>query len=995
MINFTPGLAWTWQIAANEASDTKHPFIEKEHLFIALCKVTDLLHPDAFGQIEGLNKNMLKAEFEALEKVFVQLNIDRTMLRRRLRAIVGKGGYRHTENVVHRSEECKGYFKKAEERAVLYKSPEVNIFHLLAVIIENPGLHIANAFSDLKINAQEIKNAVEGIGRELGEAVHAFAKADYPPENAGHASKTPYLDRYGRDVTRLAKEGRLEAVVERRRETLQIIRTLTKGKKNNPLLIGEPGVGKTAIVEGLALRISKGNITPLLRNKRIIELNIGSLIAGTKYRGEFEERINGIIAEAKANSDIILFIDEIHTLIGAGKGGDALDAANIMKPALGRGDIACIGATTISEYRKYIEKDPALERRFQQMMVNEPGPEEAIKILNNLAESWKDVRVDASAIKAAVDLSVKYIPDRRLPDKAIDILEEAYSRVKVPQLSVYGDSGKEATVGIITAGLVSNVVSELAGIPVDRLNKAEKEHLLNMAEGIKKRVIGQDEAVEKVVQVVKMQMVGLKDGKRPVGVFLFLGPTGVGKTELAKGLAEFLFGSEDELIRLDMSEYMEKHSVSKFIGAPPGYIGHDEEGQLTGRLRSKPYSVVLLDEIEKAHPEIFDLFLQVFDEGRLTDSKGRTIDATNALFIMTSNIGTGSFHREPVGFIHPDSEEGKTAKADIQSKLGQTFRAEFLNRIDDIIYFKPLNKDEIISIALNMLDEIRKRLEDKGIGLKIEEKALKLICEEGDDPANGARPLRRAIERLIVKPLSGKLLSDEFIEEDMIIVDAEDGRIVFSKGSQLLEKKEEWMRTMETADDKTIFDTLEKEINIAEFIGDSPKEIAIMFTDLKGCGVYFGNEGTELAMEWINRHSNILTPVIRSHGGIVVKKICDAIMAIFKDPKKSVIAAIEMQKAIKNHNETEDEAERYFVRISLNAGRVSLHQKHDVAGTAVNIAARIDKKIAKPERIFIGQNLYEIIKNEQGIKTEFSCEEKFAEEKEDVKIYEVLWQEMG
>ncbi len=370
-------------------------------------------------------------------------------------------------------------------------------------------------------------------------------------------------------------------------------------------------------------------------------------MAGTKYRGEFEERLNGIIAEAKANSGIILFIDEIHTLIGAGRGGDALDAANIMKPALGRGDISCIGATTIAEYRKYIEKDPALERRFQQIMVNEPSPEEAIKILNNIVESWKDAQVDVSAIKAAVALSVKYIPDRRLPDKAIDILEEAYSRAKVPQLSVYGNDKGAASGGIVTSELVADVVSELTGIPVDRLNKAEKERLLNMAEAIKKRVIGQDEAVEKVCGAIRMQRAGLKDTKRPIGVFLFLGPTGVGKTELAKAIAEFIFGSEDEIIRLDMSEFMEKHTVSKLIGAPPGYIGHDEEGQLTGRLRKKPYSIILLDEIEKAHPDVFDLFLQVFDEGRLTDSKGRVIDAKNALFIKEGSEGLVYTHDKP------------------------------------------------------------------------------------------------------------------------------------------------------------------------------------------------------------------------------------------------------------------------------------------------------------------------------------------------------------
>jgi ATP-dependent Clp protease ATP-binding subunit ClpC len=774
MSELSPGLTLAWQISVSEADYINHQF--------ALCKVADLLRPEVFGQIEGLNKNKLKAELEALEGLFVRLNIDRTRLRRRLRGILCKGSYKHTEKVIHRSEECKRYFEKAAERAVHYKSSEANIFHLLAVIIEDPGVHIINAFSELNINAQELKAAAEGIGRGFEEAVHAFAEAEEPQKEAKYGSKTPYIDKYGRDITRLAKEGRLQTIVERRAETLQVIRTLTKNRKNNPLLIGEPGVGKTAIVEGLALRISKGNITPLLHDKRIIELNISSLVAGTKYRGEFEERLNRIIAEAKSGSDVILFIDEIHTLIGAGRGGDALDAANIMKPALGRGEIACIGATTISEYRKYIENDPALERRFQPIVINEPSPEDAVKILNNLVESWKDAQVDASAIRAAVDLSVRHIKDRRLPDKAIDILEEAYSRVKVPQLSVYGNDKEEASCWIITSELVADVVSELTGIPPDRLNEAEKERLLNMAETVKKRVIGQDEAVERVCGAVRMQRAGLKDAKRPIGVFLFLGPTGVGKTELAKAIAEFLFGSEDEIIRLDMSEFMERYTVSKLIGAPPGYIGHDEEGQLTVRLRKKPYSVVLLDEIEKAHPDVFDLFLQVFDEGRLTDSKGRVIDARNALFIMTSNIGTELYYKEHFGFINPNSEDGKAIKNNIKLKLKQTFRAEFLNRIDEIIFFKHLSQDDLIPIALNIINAFGMRLKDKGIKLNIGEGAIELICKEGFDPANGARPLKRAIERLIVKPLSEKMIQGMFEEGDTAAVKARDGEIILERG---------------------------------------------------------------------------------------------------------------------------------------------------------------------------------------------------------------------
>lgn len=993
MPELSPGLTLTWQIAANEAAYARHQCMEKEHIFIALCKVTDALSPEFMEHVEGLNKERLRTELEKLVELFFEFNIDRKMLRRKLREIHGKGNHEHTEDVVHRSEDCKKYFERALDLAHDYKSSEANVFHLLVAIMENPGPHISKALSDFGIKAQDIKNAANNCLKEKpAEPVHAGNRNNIEQPDQKSKGNTPFLNKYGKDLTKLAQEGQLKQIFERREETLQVIRTLARQNKNNPVLIGEPGVGKTAIVEGLALRIARGNLTPLLRNKRIIELNMGSLVGGTKYRGEFEEKFTKIINEASSNKDIILFFDEIHTLIGAGSAeGVAMDAADILKPALGRSEITCIGATTISEYRKYIEKDPALERRFQPIVIKEPSSEETIKILTTLYESRKEVHIEASAIKAAVDLSVRYILEKRLPDKAIDILEAACSKVLVPAITMHGD-GTEMSAGFVTAGIIAEVVSEKTGIPSDRLKAKDKERFFKMADVIKNRVIGQDEAVEKVAEVVKMQMAGLKNAGRPIGVFLFLGPTGVGKTELAKAAAEFLFGSENEIIRFDMSEFMEKHSVSRLIGAPPGYIGHDEEGQLTGRLRSKPHCLVLLDEIEKAHPDIFDLFLQVFDEGRLTDSKGRAIDATNALFIMTSNVGTKSYYKEPIGFIHPESEEGKAIKEDIYSQLRQTFREEFLNRIDEIVFFKPLNQDDIIRISLNMLDELQKKLEDKGIGLKIEEKALELICKEGYDPANGARPLRRAIEKLIVKPLSEKLLMDEFIEEDLIIVDAEDGRIVFSKGRQLLEKKEEWLHTMETADYETISRALGEE-NINEVIKNS-EEVVIMFTDLKDCGNYFKEMGTMLAMEWLEKHYDILTTVIKSHGGDVVKIICDAIMAIFRDPYESVKAAAGMQTAISNHNKKAGKEEQYHIRVSMNSGRITVGQRGELFGRAINIAARIDKKLTSPDQILIGENLYKATKNDSNIKTNFFRDVEFKELHEKVKIYEVLWKEM-
>jgi len=770
-MDLSPGLMLAYQTSANEAAYGQHKFIKKEHIFIGLCKVADLLRPEIMQQADiGLDMEIARQELEKLEGFFISFKIDKKHLRRRLRAIVGKGDYKHTEESIHRSDDCKRYFVKADDLASSQKSISVDVFHMLAVILEKPGDLILKGLNEISVNIEELRKAVIKIIQER--------KSEQP--HAGK-EKTPFLDKYGVDITRLAREGKLETIVERRDETLQVIRTMTKETKNNPVLIGEPGVGKTAIVHGLALRIVKGNLTPLLQNKRIIELNMGQIIGGTKYRGEFEERINGIIKEVCSNTDIILFIDEIHTVVGAGAAGDSvLDASNMLKPALGRGDMHCIGATTITEYRKYIEKDPALERRFQTIIVKEPSSEETIEILTTIMESQKEVQIDHSAIRAAVDMSVKYMPDKHLPDKAKNVLEEACSRVKVPVLSMHVNNG--APVGVVTEEIIAEVISDLTGVPTERLTREEKDRFINMAEIIKGRVIGQDEAVDKIAKIVRLQRAGLKDPKRPVGVFLFLGPTGVGKTELVKAVAGFLFGSEDEIIRLDMSEYKEKHSVSKLIGAPPGYVGYDEEGQLTKKLRSKPYSVVLLDEIEKAHPEVFDLFLQVFDEGRLTDSKGRVIDTKNALFIMTSNVGTELFYKkDPIGFIDLLSNEGMALKNDVQSRIKETFRIEFLNRIDEIVFFKVLNREDLLKIAYKILDGLRMRLKEQGISLDVTEEAVEIICKEGYDSLNGARPLKRTIDHLITVPLSEKIIKGDIVHGDKVDVGVEDDRIAIMK----------------------------------------------------------------------------------------------------------------------------------------------------------------------------------------------------------------------
>lgn len=752
--NLSPEAKQILALARQESENLQHFYLGVEHIFIALTKVEN-----------GVTQAVLQ-----------QLSLDPEKVRDAVRRFVGTGdGHRYWEGI-RITPRCEAVLKLAAEEAERGGRSLVEEKDLLIAILKEGESIPVRVLQKIGVFLPDMM----GLVRE--EKVPVAAK------KIPYVSDTPLLDRFGRDVTRLAREGKIDPIIGRSSETLQLVRTLTRKTKNNPLLIGEAGVGKTAIVEGLALRIAQGKLTEFLRDKRIIELSMASIVAGTKYRGEFEERIVGIVNESKEHPEVILFLDEIHTLVGAGAAEGGMDASNILKPALGRGEIKCIGATTISEYRKYIEKDPALERRFQPIMVHEPSPEDTLEILKQLKGRYEEhhqVKIAESALEAAVKLSVKFVPDRRLPDKALDALDEACAGVTVPILSMYGEKEAQiARTGELVAEDIARVISKWTGIPVGQLTMEERERLLQMAEIIKKRVIGQDEAVEKVAEVVKMGRAGLKDPRHPTGVFLFLGPTGIGKTELAKATAEFLFGSENEMIRLDMSEFMEKHSISRLIGAPPGYVGYEEEGQLTGRLRHKPYSVVLLDEIEKAHPEIFDLFLQAFDEGRLTDAKGRTVDAKNAIFIMTSNIGTDLYRREPMGFKGLASKE---VKDEIFAQLRKTFRPEFLNRVDEVILFEPLDAEDLSRIAYNFLAGLRKRLEEKGIVFDVDKEALELICREGYDPVYGARPLARTIEHLITKPLSEKILAQEFTYGDKILVGVRDGKIVFSK----LEEDEE------------------------------------------------------------------------------------------------------------------------------------------------------------------------------------------------------------
>jgi ATP-dependent Clp protease ATP-binding subunit ClpC len=576
-------------------------------------------------------------------------------------------------------------------------------------------------------------------------------------------SQTPLLEKYGRDLTALAKHGKLGKVIGREREIRAVARTLVRNKKNNPLLLGDAGVGKTAVVEGLALAIAEGNAPPPLQGRRIFQVEIGTLLAGTSLRGQFEERLVGILDEARTAPGIIIFIDEIHTIVGAGDTIDSnLDAANILKPALSRGELVCIGATTHEEYRKAIAQDAALDRRFRTIDIGEPTPEQTLTILTNVQSQYAmhhKAQIMPEALQAAVTLSGKYILNRYQPDKALDLLDEACARVVI-----HGDAAR-----IVTAQTVAEVLADWTGIPLAEVTEDERNKYLRMEDDLRARVIGQDHAVQVVCRTIRANRAGLADPKRPVGALLFLGPSGVGKTELAKALAAFLFGSEDALLRLDMSEFHDEHTVARLIGAPPGYKDSGRGGQLTEALRRRPYSVVLLDEVEKAAPEVFDVFLQVFDDGRLTDARGATVDARHAVWIMTSNIGTGQANRPGVGFT---SETRHTQN--FQAALKKFFRPEFLDRLDDIVVFQPLTRETLLKVIELTLRDLYARLAEQGLTLQLSAEAIDLILTHGHDPANGARPLRRAVERLVTRPLSQHIL-EQALPPGMVICATPDG----------------------------------------------------------------------------------------------------------------------------------------------------------------------------------------------------------------------------
>jgi ATP-dependent Clp protease ATP-binding subunit ClpC len=787
---YSVAVSLAWNAAAAEAAALNHSFLEREHLFIGLCSLDKLVRfHERRKDLEPGELASLRLESEVLLDVFHAQAIAPQDLRRRVRQRMEPGPSARADASIRRSRRTRNVFTQAEQLALPHHTTSL---HLLAALFDKPGTVIREALKEQRtepdiLRKKLIAQLMAGAAALLRQApaVRAPVSAspykpppgfaeNRPPQKDSppsvQASSQPYLVRYGTDLVQEAEEGRLQVISGRRTVLLQLIQTLARSTKSNPMLVGEPGVGKTAVIEALAHRLAHGK-DHVLKGCRLVQLNTGSLLGGTTLRGELEERVEGLLQELRSRPEIILFIDEIHAFLGN------REVADIFKPALARGQIRCIGATTLDEYRRYIEKDAALERRFEKVMVPEPSRDECIDILKALRtrlEKLHNVRILDEAVTAAIDLSIRFDLDHRLPDKAIDLLDMAAARTAVPELSMIVESQPDGASLMlqneprqVTAFDVAEVLSEKAGVPAEvisgQLMDTVGARLLEMEAYLRERIHGQDDAISRVCRRLQLTRVGLTHRRGPLGVFLFLGPSGVGKTELAKSVAAFLFGDPDRMIRLDMSEYQEAHNVSKLIGSPPGYVGSEEEGQLTGKLRTTPYTVVLLDEIEKGHPRVYDLFLQVFDEGRLTDNKGRTVDARNAIFIMTSNL-------------QPDAADGG---------LTTWFRPEFVNRVDDVITFQALGEVHIRRILQDTLGEIRRTLQERyGVVLTITDEAEKLLARKGYNPVYGARELRRTVEQHLVVPVTQHLMEGRLQQHPEWLVRADGDHLVLEPVSK-------------------------------------------------------------------------------------------------------------------------------------------------------------------------------------------------------------------
>jgi ATP-dependent Clp protease ATP-binding subunit ClpC len=791
------------QRAQQIMAERQHTQLDVEHLLLALLDQRDGLVP------------------QILERLSVDLEIARSRVAVALNATPRAQTQGAPTQQVYITPRLKRAFDSAEEEAARLKDEYISTEHLLIAIASDRGGDGARILRELGVDSESIYRALRDI---RGSQRVTDPKAE---------EKYQALKRYSRDLTEAARSGKLDPVVGRDDEVRRVIQVLVRRTKNNPVLIGEPGVGKTAIVEGLAQKIVANDVPEMLEEKRVLALDMGALVAGSKFRGEFEERLKTVMEEVRrAEGEIILFIDELHTVVGAGAAEGAIDASNMLKPALARGELRCIGATTLDEYRQHIEKDAALERRFQPVYVDEPSVDETIEILRGLRDRYEahhGIKIADEALVAAARLSARYITDRFLPDKAIDLVDEAAAKVRVDLFSVPGPlkelgdrlsklRAEEEAAGAareyeraaelrqqvvqlegeyaqkrdawrhekdidesVDEDDIAELVAAWTGVPVQRMVGDETQRLLEMEKHLHERVVGQDQAIEAVSDAIRRARAGLKDPRRPIGSFLFVGPTGVGKTLLARALAEYLFGSDDAYFRVDMSEYMERHAVSRLVGAPPGYVGYEEGGALTEAVRRRPYQVVLFDEIEKAHPDAFNMLLQLLDDGRLTDGQGHTVDFRNTVVVMTSNVGTSHVQNRPLGFATPSRRERDALKDRVEDELKKTFRPEFLNRIDEVIVFDPLSEEQIHAIVDQQLAEVQGRLDEQGIKIELTEAARDWLAREGYDPVYGARPLRRTVQRQLENPLSKQLLRGDLKAGDTVAVDVVDGRPTFER----------------------------------------------------------------------------------------------------------------------------------------------------------------------------------------------------------------------
>jgi len=822
---FTDRAKKVMNLARQEAQRFNHEYLGTEHILLGLVQ-----------EGSGVAANVLK-----------NMGIDLNKIRAEVEKIVKTGPSMVTMGQLPFTPRAKKVLELSMEEASNLGHNYIGTEHLLLGLIkENEGI-AAQVLMNLGVKLEDVREEVLdflGADREEEEEEEGAPSSEPAAQQSNSKSKTPALDSFGRDLTELAREGKLDAVIGRANEIERVIQILSRRTKNNPVLLGEPGVGKTAIVEGLAQQIIENRVPDILRNKRIVVLDLALMVAGTKYRGQFEERIKAVMTEVRRVKDVVLFIDELHTLVGAGGAEGAIDASNVLKPALSRGEIQCIGATTLDEYRKHIEKDGALERRFQSVMVEPPTPTETIEILKGLRDKYEAhhrVHYTDEALGLAVELSTRYINNRFLPDKAIDVIDEAGARVRIKSMVAPPDmrevsveierlerakdeavsaqdfekaaqlrdkayqlkrnkeemqkrwrseQADKEQVGEVNADVIAETVSKMTGIPLTRLEKAEAERLLQMEAELGLTVINQEDAVKAIARAVRRSRSGLKDPRRPMGSFVFLGPSGVGKTYLCKQLAKFMFGTEDAVITMDMSEYMEKHNASRLVGAPPGYVGYEEGGQLTEKVRRRPYSVVLLDEIEKAHPDVFNMLLQIMEEGRLTDSFGRHVDFRNVILIMTSNLGSQQMKQgAKLGFDRLSGsaqklsaeDKSKRMRADVMIEVERYFRPEFLNRVDELIVFNQLNHEDLQRIVLLQMRDVKKRIAEKGVDLVLDPIAIDFLIGKGFNEDYGARPLRRAIERYIEDPLAEELLRTSFSVKDVITVmlDEKGENIVF------------------------------------------------------------------------------------------------------------------------------------------------------------------------------------------------------------------------